>query len=142
MNVKVSPWLLLVTFLLCSGLAAAQAKECTPADAAAAESLVPAATWGALYQSYRKYAQCDDGSVAEVFSNSVALLLSGHWDAVSELTKLDKAHPSFGKFVLHHTDVTMSLDQAGSIRGNARDRCPADSKGLCERILHRMSEFK
>jgi hypothetical protein len=95
-----------------------------------------------LYQSYRRYGQCDDGSVAEVFSNSTALLLSGHWDAVGELTKLVKAHPSFGKFVLRHTDVTMSLDQAESIKGNARDRCPADSKDLCERILHRMSEFK
>ena len=86
--------------------------------------------------------QCDGASVAEVFSNSVALLLAEHWDTLGDLNVLANAHPSFERFVLRHTDVTMSLVQAETIKGNASNKCPADSKSLCERILHRMSEFK
>jgi hypothetical protein len=142
MSLKATLVALLVAVLPCIGLAADQPKECTKADAAAAETQAPAATWGGLYRSYRRYGQCDDGSVAEVFSNAVASLLSGHWDTVNELTRLAKAHSSFGVFVLHHTDVTMRLNQAELIKGNARDKCPTDSKQLCQRILHRMSEFK
>lgn len=126
----------------CIAGAADGPKKCTVQDATAAETQAPAKSWDELYQSYRRYSQCDDGSVAEVFSNSVAQLLATHWEELDDLTKLASAHPSFANFVLRHTDVTMSLDQALAIKANASDKCPQASKNFCGRILLRMNEFK
>jgi hypothetical protein len=128
--------------LACVTTSAGGSEKCSREAAISAETQAAAETWPELYQSFRRYAHCDDGAVAEVFSSSVALLLAEHWDAIDKLTDLAKAHPSFGRFVLRHIDVTMSLSQAETIRGNATDRCPEASKGTCERILKRMSEFK
>jgi hypothetical protein len=141
---KIKEGLCVLMFIVASCLAASAhaLEKCSQHAAIAAETQAPAKTWGDLYQTYRRYVQCDDGSVAETFSNSVAQLLAGHWDTIGELSTLAKAHPSFERFVLRHTDVTMSKDQAETIKGNARDKCPDESKGLCGRILHRMSEFK
>jgi hypothetical protein len=116
--------------------------KCTRDAAIAAETQSTPNSWRDLYKSFRRYVRCDDGAVAEVFSSSVALLLSEHWDTIGDLNTLAKAHPTFGSFVLRHTDVTMSLDQAKAIKGNAQERCPVDSRDLCDRILHRMREFK
>jgi len=118
------------------------AQACTQADAIAAETQAQATTWPDMYASFRRYVQCDDGSVAEGFSNSVALLLSEHWDKIEELAKMGRAHHSFERFVLRHTDVTMTLDQANLIKRKAHDECPAGAKELCGRILKRMDEFK
>lgn len=121
------------------GAASAETVKCTRAAAAAAETQPRPETWAALYRSYGRYAQCDDGSVAEAWSDFVATLLAEHWGSLPELDALAKAHSSFGKFVLRHIDVTMSLDQADAIRRSARDNCPADARSLCERILRRVS---
>ncbi len=36
-------------------------------------------TWNALYKSYKLYRQCDDGAIAEGYSESVARILVEHW---------------------------------------------------------------
>lgn len=128
---------------LCSTRAIAGAeRSCARQDAIAAETQVSAKTWGDLYRTYRRYAQCDDGSVSETFSDSVAILLAAHWDRIYDLAALSSSHPSFEQFVILHVDVTMSLDQAKVIKRNATERCPNVAKRICGRILSRMAEFK
>ena len=142
MNAKRILCLVIVTLAPHVTTSAEDIGKCTRDAAIAAETQPAPTTWRDLYKSFGRYVQCDDGSVAEAFSNSVALLMAEHWDTIGDLNKLAKAHPTFASFVLRHTDVTMSLDQARAIKGNAQERCPVDSRHLCDRILHRMSEFK
>ena len=66
-------------------------------------------TWGALYQSYRRHADCDDGAVAEGYDEVVARLLRDHWDPLPQFAVLFEKDQRFKTFVLRHVSLT-SLD--------------------------------
>jgi len=120
----------------------AEPVKCTRKAAIAAETQTRPKTWAELYISYRHYVQCDDGSVAEAYSDFVGQMLAEQWETIEELNSLSKDHPSFGRFVLRHTDVTISLQQATAIKKNAESNCPVTAQTLCNRILNRMREWK
>ena len=45
-------------------------------------------SWDALYKSYKLYRQCDDGVVGKGYRESVARILSDHWNTLPELARL------------------------------------------------------
>ncbi|WP_027485608.1 hypothetical protein [Rhodanobacter sp. OR87] len=98
-------------------------------------------TWSAVFESYKRYGQCDDGAIAEGYSASVADLLANHWADTSKLVTLANTNPDFGRFVLKHVDESMSLDQGKSIRDSATNNCSAGARKLCRAILKRFMEF-
>lgn len=113
----------------------AQTEACPREMAMRAESEASTLeTWHAVFLSYKKYKQCDDGAIAEGYSSSIASLLADHWDDIGELMKLNNQNTGFSKFVLHHVDETMSLDQATEIKKNITQKCPAGAKELCAEI--------
>lgn len=65
--------------------------QCTQA----AEAQPRPQTWARLYVTFGRYGQCDDGSVAEAWSDFVATLLAEHWESLSDLHALTAAYPSF-----------------------------------------------
>jgi hypothetical protein len=91
-------------------------------------------TWQAFFVSYKKYKRCDDGAIAEGYSSSIATLLSDRWQDIGQLIRLGNEDPSFRRFVLSHVDVTMSLDQATTIKKNVAQKCPSGAKKLCADI--------
>lgn len=111
----------------------AQHKSCTDAEETQAEKQVDLLkTWGQVYRSYKKFApQCDDGAVAEGFSDAVGKLLANQWEQFPRLVKLAKGDKAFRQFVVRHVDESLSDDTLKSISKNARSRCPADAKRLC-----------
>src|SRR5580693_2707785 len=81
------------------------AKLCTREDAIQAESEASSLTnWADVDRSYGRFAQCDDGAIAEGYSNTVAHLLSDDWASFDQLNSLVARHAAFGRFVLHHID--------------------------------------
>ena len=107
-------------------------KPCTNDQAIAAETEADELkTWQEVYRSYRKFSQCDDGTIAEGYSDSIARLLSGHWEQAKELDLLATQDKGFKKFVLVHVDELMTSSQAAMIRDNARNHCPSGAQGLC-----------
>jgi hypothetical protein len=44
-------------------------------------------TWTEVYKSYQNYGECDDGAIAEGYSDSIAHLLSDNWNRISELNR-------------------------------------------------------
>jgi hypothetical protein len=98
-------------------------------------------TWNDVFDSYRKYKQCDDGATAEGYSASVAYLLADKWQDVGELLKLSEKNAGFRQFVLKHVDVTMSMEQSVDIKRNVKDHCPASAKKICVDIQRRLVEF-
>src|SRR6266852_666382 len=102
---------------------------CTREDAILADkSLDSLSDWRHVYESFKHYSHCDDGAIAEGYSDKIASLLVNHWDSVEELLHLWRAHPQFGRFVLAHVDELMSPAQAKNVIKNTRERCRPDSK--------------
>jgi hypothetical protein len=133
---------LVVTFAFFAGLAGAaggQTKSCTEKDAKDALNLPDNyRDWNAAYRSFQRFGQCDDGAIAEGFSEAIAQLLAKDWkkhvDALIRLATNDK---KFERFVLRHVDETLSDDELRTIAENARLYCPNGEKPFCRLILTR-----
>jgi len=129
-----------IGFLIGPAAAAQGQRVCTHEDADRADkSLDGLNDWHHVYESFKRYAHCDDGAIAEGYSDKIASLLVDRWASVGELFHLWRTHPQFGRFVLAHVDELMSPEQAEIIAKNARQRCPPESKKYC-RILERKTQ--
>jgi hypothetical protein len=98
--------------------------------------------WEAIYSSFRRYRACDDGAVAEGYSDAVAVQLANRWQATSRLVGLTSIDRAFREFVLRHIDTLMSPKQANEIYRNATKHCPATARSLCTQIVAQLRAFK
>jgi hypothetical protein len=109
--------------------------SCSAAQAKQAEELSTSlADWTSVYDAFVKFKGCDDGGVAEGYSDTVGRLLAEDWNDLEALAGLARQHPSFKKFVLRHIDETLSQDRLVKIRSLAERNCPAADKSLCRQI--------
>jgi hypothetical protein len=91
-------------------------------------------TWRALYGLFEQFGGCDDGAIAEGFSDDVAELLLKQWAHLDTLNRLMTSDTRFKKFVLRHIDSTLDEDQLKEIKKNATAHCPARGTRLCASI--------
>jgi hypothetical protein len=113
---------------------AAAALECTREMAMRSEEAVVAAKdWKSLYRNFQAYAVCDDGAIAEGFSDRVEYLMTHRWRDMGKFLPL-KTDKDFGKFVLRHVDGTMSEEGIKQILLNAQTRCPTGYREFCRSI--------
>jgi hypothetical protein len=126
--------LVLIGFILARPLVGEQ-KPCTDAEEAQAEKAVDSLkTWDQVYRVYKRFRQCDDGAVAEGYSDAVGKILANDWAQFPRLVKLAKTDRNFERFVVRHVDESLSDDTLQRISKNARTRCSADAKALCSLI--------
>src|SRR6266446_4724451 len=98
-------------------LAGGTPKPCGTEDAIRAEKEASSlGSWAAVYESYKKFARCDDGAIGEGYSDSIARLLSDQWSTADELNRFVSHDKGFEKFRLRHIDELMSPTQAENIR--------------------------
>jgi hypothetical protein len=130
----------LLLFLILGQRAAGATKSpCTRAQEEAADAEADQLkNWAAVYASFKRYASCDDGSIAEGYSDSVAKLLANHWSDFQDLNRLVARSYMFKKFVLRHVDETMSQEEGHQIQQNARLHCPNNGRSLCTSILQQL----
>jgi hypothetical protein len=137
--------LFLTAILFFSSTLQAESKKtvlCTKDDAIRAEEEASSlGSWSDVYKSYEKYRQCDDGAIAEGYSDSIAHLLSGDWGSMPELNRLTSNDKRFESFILNHIDELMSPIQQRRINENATTRCPAKAKELCSAIMTRIKTW-
>jgi hypothetical protein len=111
---------------------------CSPEEGKSAELVADQLqSWPDVHRAYAQYGKCDDGAVAEGFSDSIARLLAVRWESVGVLIRLAHLHPNFGEFVLKHIDSLMSPEQGRKIERNARLRCPNGAESLCRGVAQR-----
>jgi hypothetical protein len=111
----------------------AQQRPCTSVEAQHAEiNAGMFRTWDALYKSYGLYSRCDDGAIAEGFSESVARILVDRWSSLPRLASLAKRDTKFRRFVLRHVDATLNMDDIQKIRESASTRCPTGLGTVCD----------
>ena len=114
----------------------APAAGCTKAEAIAAETDASMLkSWDAVHESFQKYGHCDDGAIAEGYSDAVALLLANNWNTLPSLAKWVAADPSFERFVLRHIDPTAAAKHLTKIASNAKLDCPGEHRILCDHLL-------
>ena len=117
---------------------AVSAAECSRQEAIAAEETASTLrTWPDLYSTYLRYRHCDDGAIGEGFSESVSVLVADHWADLEKFSNLTTKDRSFLQFVLRHLDETVPAERWSQIEANAKNRCPANARLLCNGILSR-----
>jgi hypothetical protein len=126
----------LILFLTTNAVADdAATKKCTQAEATQAENEAESLRdWDQVFRSYKKFSQCDDGAIAEGYSDSVTKLLVGDWKSFDQLLALTNRDEKFKDFVLKHIDESVPADRLARIASNARSRCPASGRHLCSSI--------
>jgi hypothetical protein len=95
--------------------------------------------WTDVHRSFKRFSQCDDGSIAEGYSDAIGRLLADNWDQFPDLIKLAARDDGFQRFVLQHVDETIPADTLKKIIQNAKGHCPADASGLCKMIIRAAS---
>ena len=88
-------------------------------------------TWGGLYRLFKSFGQCDDGAIAEGFSEDVAQLFLNQWTHLEVLNRLIASDKSFRKFVLRHIDATLNESELKDIADKAKSHCPVGHEKLC-----------
>lgn len=96
--------------------------------------------WEDIYQSFNRYGHCDDGAIAEGYSDKVVHLLATNWKSFPELNRLAKKDPAFRNFVIRHINGTADTQELRSAQQNARRRCPVEGKALCRVIDHQITQ--
>ena len=117
-------------FLLClaSAVAFAQEKPCTPPEAATAEkSIDRVVNWDQLYKAYKEFRHCDQGPVAEVYTEAVLRCLV-EWKKVEVLANSMSQDKDYNAWVVRHLRAAAPEDQK-SVYSRAKMNCP---KGLDE----------
>ncbi|AZP31611.1 MULTISPECIES: hypothetical protein [Cronobacter] len=113
----------------------AQSRECSKEKAEAAENAVDnLKTWKAVYESYRRYSSCDEGSIGEGYSEAIIRLLADRWSELPALDALGKRSASFERWVLSHIDSTLGSDDLQKVSDIAKTQCPSGHTALCEKI--------
>ena len=96
-------------------------------------------TWADIFRSFKRYGHCDDGAIAEGYSDKVVHLLATDWKTFSALDGLAKKDPAFRKFIIRHIDTTADTQELRSAQQNAHRRCPEEGKELCRVIDRQIS---
>jgi hypothetical protein len=120
--------------LLACCTAGAQRKQCTPAEYRQVESeAVTLRTWDAVFKSYRHFKHCvNDADAEEGYSESIARILTDHWETLPRLAQLIRIDSEFGAFV--GLDATMDMDDVAKIKDNALHHCPAGLGIICTKL--------
>jgi len=109
--------------------------ECSKEEAIQAETIASTLkNWEEVHAAFKKFAHCDDGAIAEGYSESISQLLANHWNQLGDLKKLLKTDRSFEAFILTHIDQTITKENTAKIVKNAKSNCPKRSLSLCKKI--------
>jgi hypothetical protein len=115
-------------------IALADKRICTKEEAQSAEAIAAKVnSWAQLKEQFDRYSHCDDGAIAEGFSESVSLLLADQWRDIRQLYEM-RFQSEFRVFFLRHIDETIPKERLERIGENARERCPQGLEALCRKI--------
>jgi len=107
----------------------------------AAEAIAARLTdWKRVFGAFERFSHCDDGAIAEGFTDSVVRLLATQWPTLPQVAALENQNPSFRAFVLRHIDASADSADLEKVAGLARSQCPSGHGALCSAIARAASE--
>jgi hypothetical protein len=87
--------------------------------------------WDELYKSFELFQNCDDGAIAEGYSESVARILVDRWSTLPRFSFLGTKNVAFRKFVLKHVDASLDTRDLQTIKEKATTQCPDGLRSVC-----------
>lgn len=115
--------------------ACAQEIHCTKTEEIEAESSVSRLNnWDDIYKSFKRFRHCDDGAIAEGYSDSIVRLSAERWHELEVLIKRTSSDKDFYTFVLKHIDATADKSEIEEIIINSGKHCPESAKAMCSAI--------
>lgn len=129
-------------FTLASTLAPGQAQKPCPSqdEKRALNEREKLRTWKDVYRSFQQFSHCDDGAIAEGYSDKIVSLLARDWTNVLVLNGLARKDPRFKAFVIRHIDASADDNDLRLALQNAQRRCPAGATELCGEIVKSATE--
>lgn len=126
------------------GAANAADKPCSPADASTAEKMVDrVVNWDQLYKAFKDYGHCDQGPVAEVYTDALLRCLV-EWKGVEGLANPMEKDPAYRDFVVRHLKTASKAD-ADAVYSRAKMSCPKGMDLFCTDVAnaaHPASQFQ
>jgi hypothetical protein len=99
-----------------------------------ASLLSAAGGWGPLLRHQKTFVSCDDGALAEGYSDAVVRLLAHRWDQFDVFVALSERNPTFRRWAILHIDATASTDDLTAVVRNAARCTGAKKKDLCREV--------
>jgi hypothetical protein len=91
--------------------------------------------WDTLYAAYMRFLPCDDGAIAEGFTESVVRILVEHWASLGRLSKFAKKDPSFLRFIYRHITSSADPEDLKQILNNLKKHgCPTADCEVCREV--------
>jgi len=120
---------------------AASPTVCSMQLAAEAETVAArASSWNQLQEHFSRFAACDDGAIAEGFSDSATRLLADDWARIGDYDRLVANMPMFEAFVMKHIDESVPKERLRRIIRLATTACPNGLESRCRAIAERAQE--
>jgi hypothetical protein len=91
-------------------------------------------TWSALHESFKRFGRCDDGYIAEGYSEAVVVMLARRWSQLRDLSRIAASDAAFRAFVLRHIDATTDEQDLHEVLDNTTMRCAKSYRPLCTDI--------
>lgn len=127
--------LIVAALLLVASDGSAHERKCTAREAAEADAMVDQLqSWNSVAVAFRRYSQCDSGSIAEGNSEAVARLLVDKWKTLPNLVRLTTANPGLQGFVVAHVDSTLDTSDLERIVQLSARFCPESAASLCNEL--------
>lgn len=100
-----------------------------------AETSIPKLkNWPDIYKSFIKYNHCDDGGIAEGYSEVIVRTLALDWPQIETLAKIISFDKTFLKFVIKHIDATTAKSDLEKIKNQSITKCPKEALKICPLI--------
>lgn len=116
------------------GIAQAADKPCSKADAANAQKAIDSVvTWPQLHKAWADYRQCDQGEIADLYTDAL-LRLTVSWKNVDAFSTAVQKDPQYKAFVYQHLNSPAAKDDVASINSRARASCPAGHDAFCAEL--------
>ena len=132
--------------LACVALAALPAmaqKECTKAEAVAAEKaaerIVNAEN---LKKTWSDYGHCDSGNVEESFTDAVLRLMVAWKEKDVDKLAYDMQDAGYKKFIVKHLRSPEAKDDRQSIFSRAKSNCPMTLGQFCAELIEVVKETR
>ncbi|MEX3895073.1 hypothetical protein [Paraburkholderia sp. BR10954] len=132
---------LLVAAAIAAWMPLAYGNICPEKDAFAADAMVDHLdSWAPVNSAFSQYGHCDDGGIAEGYSEAIARLLIDPWKALPELDAQIKLDPPLESFVLRHINSTLDIDDLAKIATLSTRSCPKGMSSLCKALANAASQ--
>ena len=90
--------------------------------------------WNEVHTAYLRFRDCDDGAIAEWYSDNVVHLLARRQADIAGLSKVVQGDKQFGSWLLGHIDSTCDSLELVRAAENSKTQCPNHNASFCGRI--------